>query len=70
LRGAFSHELENGVDLLSRHVELVDHLVDGEILEILDDGGAASAIEHPATTDSVGDALHGGCARTVPARNP
>ena len=36
---ALRHEVEHCRDLLARHVELLDNLVDAEILEVLDDGG-------------------------------
>jgi hypothetical protein len=36
---ALRHEVEHCRDLLARHVELLDDLVDAEVLKVLDDRG-------------------------------
>ena len=58
---ALRHEVEHCSDLLARHVELLDNLVDAEILEVLDDRGhgQARALEHPGAAHLTRDALDG-----------
>jgi len=54
-----SHELEDGLHLFARHVELLDDLVDAEVFEVLNDGGhgQSGTLEHPRASSPVGDAL-------------
>src|SRR4030088_2081408 len=58
---ALRHEVEHCRDLLARHVELLDDLVDAEILEVLDDRGhgQARALEHPGAAHLTRNALDG-----------
>src|SRR6185503_12745074 len=56
---ALSHELEHGVDLLARHVELLHDFIDTEVLEVLDDrrNGQTGALEHPGAAHLAGNAF-------------
>jgi hypothetical protein len=40
---ASGHEVEDGVNLFPRHVELFHHLVNAQVLKILDDRGNGQA---------------------------
>src|ERR1035438_10647467 len=64
---ALRDKIENRRDLLPRYVELLHHLFDAQILQILDDcsNGQPGVPKHPRAADLTGHAFHSGALRPV-----